>query len=251
MKVLIVEDEKPAADKLIRLLNKIDEDLTVTGVLETVEDSINCLQHNPSPDLIFMDIQLDDGICFEIFETIKVETPVIFTTAYDKYAVRAFKVNSVDYLLKPIDENDLRNALNKFRSLHFNNTGSFKKIDSLVKEFSKQYKNRFLVKVGEHYKSIAVNDICYFYIAERNTFLKTAAGKTFVIDYSLEHVENMIDPAKFFRINRKHIVNIDAINDVISFSSSRLVLRLTNNQKSDDFVVSREKVSEFKKWMDR
>ena len=251
MKVLIVEDEKPAADKLIRLLNKVDDGITVIDVLETVEGSINWLQTNPTPDLIFMDIQLDDGICFEIFETADVKTPVIFTTAYDKYAIQAFKVNSVDYLLKPIDEKDLKNAINKFRSLHFKKTSKLDKIDLLVKEFSKQYKNRFLVKVGEHYKSIAVNDISYFYIAERNAFLKTAAGKTFVIDHSLEHVENMIDPAIFFRINRKHIVNIDAIKDVVSFSASRLVLRLLNNESSDDFVVSREKVAEFKKWMDR
>jgi DNA-binding LytR/AlgR family response regulator len=198
-----------------------------------------------------MDIRLEDGICFEIFETINVKTPVIFTTAYDEYAIKAFKINSVDYLLKPVDENSLKNALDKFHSLHFNKSRDIENIRPLLEEFSKQYKSRFLVKTGEHYKSISTNDICYFYIIEKNTFLKTAEGKTFGLDFSLEQIQNVINPGKFFRINRKFIVNADLISDIVSYYSNRLLLKLENNEKNDELVVSREKVSAFKKWMDR
>jgi DNA-binding LytR/AlgR family response regulator len=251
MKLLIIEDEKPAVKKLVSLLNKIDSTIIIAGVLESVEASINWLNDNPAPDLILMDIRLEDGICFEIFETINVKTPVIFTTAYDEYAIKAFKINSVDYLLKPVDENSLKNALDKFRLLHFDKNRDMDNIRPLLEEFSRQYKSRFLVKIGEHYKSIAANDICYFYIIEKNTFLKTAEGKTYNIDFSLEQIQNIVDPAKFFRINRKYIVNADRISDIVSYYSNRLLLKLVNEQKNEELVVSREKVTAFKKWMDR
>ena len=251
MKVLIIEDEKPAAAKLSRLLYKIDASIVIVDTLESVEKSINWLNDNPAPDLILMDIRLEDGICFEIFETIEVKTPVIFTTAYDEYAIKAFRINSVDYLLKPVDENSLNNTLDKFRSFHFNKNRDVENIRPLLEEFSKQYKSRFLVKTGEHYKSISINDICYFYIIEKNTFLKTVEGKTFSLDFSLEQIQNLINPGKFFRINRKYIVNADLISDIVSYSSSRLLLKLVNQEKNEELTVSREKVSAFKKWMDR
>ena len=147
MNVLIIENEKPAADKLKRLLQKIDENIAIVGIIETVEGTVNWLQNNPSPDLILIDIQLDDGICFEVFETIQVDTPVIFTTAYNEYALRAFKVNSIDYLLKPIEEIPLRNAINKFKSLHYNNTVRNDLLKRLFKELNIGYKNRFLIKI--------------------------------------------------------------------------------------------------------
>ncbi|MGD1005855.1 MAG: LytTR family DNA-binding domain-containing protein [Ignavibacteriaceae bacterium] len=251
MKLLIIEDEKHAVAKLSRLLYKIDAAIIIVGVLESVEKSINWLNDNPAPDLILMDIRLEDGICFEIFETINVKTPVIFTTAYDEYAIKAFKINSVDYLLKPVDENSLKNAIDKFHSFYYDKHRDIENIGPLLKEFSKQYKNRFLVKIGEHYKSIPTNDICYFYIIERSTFLKTVEGKTFGLDFSLEQIQNTINPGKFFRINRKYIINADSISDIVSYYSNRLLLKLVNQEKNEELVVSREKVSTFKKWMDR
>jgi DNA-binding LytR/AlgR family response regulator len=251
MNVLIVENEKPAAIKLTRLLKKIEPEVKIAAVLETVEDTINWLQNDPSQDLILMDILLDDGTCFEIFQTINIETPIIFTTAYDEYALKAFQVNSIDYLLKPIDESSLTNAIKKYKSLKFNKESIINNISKVIKEFPEQYKSRYLVKIGSHYKSILVKDICYFYIVERNTFIKTLDGKMYSVEYSLDQVQKEIDAEKFFRINRNFIINIDSIIDIISFSSSRLNLKLVTNEKSEDFVVSREKVSAFKKWMNK
>lgn len=252
MNILIIENEKPAADKLGRLLQKIDENITIVGVIETVEGTVNWLQNNQSPDLILIDIQLDDGICFEIFETIKVDTPVIFTTAYNEYVLRAFKVNSIDYLLKPIEEEALRKALDKFKTLHFKLPGDILK--QLFSELNKQYKNRFLIKIGLHYRSIQVNEICCFYILERATFIRTFSGKEYSFDNSLDYLQKIVDPDKFFRINRNYLVNINAISDILSYSSSRLQLRLNEKIPSineDYLVVSREKVNEFKKWIDK
>jgi len=252
MNILIIENEKPAADKLRGLLQKIDENIAIVGVIETVEGTVNWLQHNRSPDLILIDIQLDDGLCFEIFETIKVDTPVIFTTAYDEYVLRAFKVNSVDYLLKPIEEDTLRKALDKFKTLHFKLSGDILK--QLFGEINKQYKNRFLIKIGLHYRSIQVNEICCFYILERATFIRTFSGKEYPIDNSLDNLQKIVDPDKFFRINRNCLVYINAISDILSYSSSRLQLRLNEKIRSineDYLVVSRDKVTEFKKWIDK
>jgi DNA-binding LytR/AlgR family response regulator len=251
MKILIVEDEKPASDKLVYLLLKIDNALEVVGIIETVEGTINYLQNNPSPDLILMDIQLDDGVCFEIFETIKVNIPVIFTTAYNEYALQAFKVNSVDYLLKPIEEGLLQQAIDKFKTIHFNNYKNIGTVTKLFNEYNKQFKTRFLIKVGSHYKSILVNDICSFYILERSTFLNTFSGQNYAVDDSLENLQKILNPDKFFRINRNYLINIDSITDIISYSSSRLILKLKNNSNNPELVVSREKVSEFKRWIDK
>jgi DNA-binding LytR/AlgR family response regulator len=252
MNVLIIENEKPAADKLKHLLHKIDEKIEVTGVIETVEGTVNWLQNNPSPDLILLDIQLDDGICFEIFETIKVDTPVIFTTAYDEFTLRAFKVNSVDYLLKPIQEESLQKALNKFKTFHDKLSGDL--IKRFLGESAEHYKSRFLVKIGSHFRSVPVNEICCFYIMDRATFIRTMLGKEYSIDHSLDNIQKIVDPSKFFRINRNCLVYISAISDIISYSSSRLQIRLnekTSVVNEDYLVVSREKVSEFKKWIDK
>ena len=198
-----------------------------------------------------MDIQLDDGLCFEIFETINVDIPVIFTTAYDEYTLKAFKVNSVDYLLKPIDEELLKSALGKFKKL-FADKDPFKRdFKQLLYEFRNQYKSRFLIKIGDKYKSVPAGEISHFYILERNVFLSDSQGKDYAIDYSLEQLQGMLDPRKFFRINRECIVNIESIALMHSYSSSRLQLTLKEKEKSDLFVVSRDKVAEFKRWIDR
>ena len=251
MNILIVENEKPAAEKLVRLLMKIDKSITILGVVETVEESINRIQEKPLPDLILMDIQLDDGLCFEIFETTNVDIPVIFTTAYDEYTLKAFKVNSIDYLLKPIDEELLRSALAKFMKLYADKDPFKRDFKQLLYEFRNQYKSRFLIKIGEKYKSVPASDISHFYINERSVFLSDNNGKDYGVDYSLEQLQTLLDPRKFFRINRECIINIEAISLMYSFSSSRLQLTLKDKEKSDLFVVSRDKVTEFKRWIDK
>lgn len=251
MNILIVENEKPASDKLVRVLMKIDKSITILGVIETVEETINRLQENPQPDLILMDIQLDDGLCFEIFETANVEIPVIFTTAYDEYTLKAFKVNSIDYLLKPVDEELLRSALAKFKKLYADKDPFKRDFKQLLYEFRNQYKSRFLIKIGEKYRSVPSGEISHFHISERSVFLNDNQGKDYGIDYSLEQLQTMLDPRKFFRINRECIVNLEAISLMYSYSSSRLQLTLKDREKSDLFVVSRDKVAEFKRWIDR
>lgn len=251
MNILVVENETPAADRIVRLLKKIDKSSTVLGVVETVEEAINRLQDRPQPDLILMDIQLDDGLCFEIFDTINVDIPVIFTTAYDEYTLKAFKVNSIDYLLKPVDEKHLKSAIDKFKKLYADKDPFKRDFKQLLYEFRNQFKSRFLIRIGEKYRSIPTSEISYFHISERSIFLNDNLNKDYGIDYSLEQLQSMLDPRKFFRISRDCIVNIDSISMMYSYSSSRLQLTLKNREKNDLFVVSREKVAEFKKWIDK
>jgi DNA-binding LytR/AlgR family response regulator len=251
MKVLIVENEKPAADKIVRVLKKIDKSTTILDIIETVEGAINRLQENPKPDLILMDIQLDDGLCFEIFETINVDIPVIFTTAYDEYTLKAFKVNSVDYLLKPIEEVSLKYALDKYKKLYADNDPFRRDFRQLLNEFRNQYKSRFLIKIGDKYRSVTAGEISHFHICERSVFLSDYQGKDYDVDYSLDQLQSMLDPRKFFRINRECLINIDAIAQMHSYSSSRLQLSLKNGKTDEIFVVSRDKVTLFKKWIDK
>ncbi len=251
MNVLVVENENPAVEGLISQLKKIDPDIDIIGITQSVESTINWFQSHPNPDLIFMDIQLDDGLCFEIFETMKMDTPVIFTTAYNEYMLSAFKVNSVDYLLKPIEEKSLRQAIDKFKSIHYNASINNEVIKQLLNELNKEYKNRFLIKIGENYKSIPDKEIACFYILERATFLRTVSDKDYAIDYSLDSLQEIINPDKFFRINRNSIININEINDIISYSSSRLKIKLNSNKPIHDLIVSKDKVKEFKKWIDK
>ena len=248
MKVLIIEDELPAQQKLERFLKTIGTDLSIDAILTSVEEATNWISEQPPSDLIFMDIRLEDGICFEIFENVKVETPVIFITAYDEYAIKAFKVNSVDYLLKPLDFDELKNAIEKFKSIYFSNNQN-QNLRSLLATMLPASKERFLIKVGGHYKSIQVDDICYFFIAERNNFMVTNNGKIYPMDYSLDQAEKLLDRKRFFRINRTCIVNIKAILDIVEYSSSRLKLKVAGQQESDDMIVSRDRVRDFKQWM--
>jgi DNA-binding LytR/AlgR family response regulator len=251
MKVLIIEDEKPAADKLKRMLTENVDDIVILDTLETVESSVNWFLNNPAPDLIFMDIQLNDGISFEIFDSVKISAPIIFITAYDEYAIRAFKVNSIDYLLKPIEVSALVTSIEKFRTLYPAGKTDDKKIDILYNQLVKKYKTRFFIKFGSHCRSVMTEDIKYFFIVERSTFMKTFPGKIFDVDYSLDQLEKMLDPENFFRINRKFIINLAAITDIITWSSSRLKIKMADEEENHDMVVSREKVSEFKKLLDQ
>lgn len=249
MKVLIIEDEKLAADRLKDLLLQTEPETEILAILESVEESVNWLIQNPSPELIFMDIQLDDGISFEIFDAVNIEAPVIFTTAYNEYAIRAFKVNSVDYLLKPIEKEALETALEKFKKIY-----PEKKVETqlskVYEQLIKPWKTRFFVKVGVRFLSIPVEEICCFFVEERASFLRTQAGKSYDLDFSLDQLQKKVDPAIFFRINRNFIVNINFISEMISYSSNRLKIKMMNFE-DEGLIVSREKVSEFKQWMDR
>ena len=249
MKVVIIEDERLAAEKLTSLLKQVDAEIEVVAKLESVEESVNWLTSNPTPDLIFMDIQLDDGISFEIFDAVKVEAPVIFTTAFDQYAIRAFKVNSVDYLLKPIDMETLEVALRKYRKI-FRPAGMEEKLSKVFEQLAKPWKTRFFVKVGLHFQSVPVEEICCFFVEERCSFLKTQTGKNYALDYSLDQLQKRVDPELFFRINRNFMVNINCIAEIISYSTNRLKLKL-KNFNDEGLIVSRDKVSEFKQWLDR
>jgi DNA-binding LytR/AlgR family response regulator len=250
MRVLIIEDETLAAEKLENMLRSLDSATDVVGKLQSVLESINWLSTNVSPDLIFMDIQLDDGICFEIFEAVKIKTPVIFTTAYDSYAIQAFKVNSIDYLLKPVEKDSLAKALEKYRAIFEKEAPDNEALDQLLGKMVKSYKTRFFVKIGNHFHSIPVDTIDCFYINERATFLKTASGRNYDLDYSLDQVQKLVDPEKFFRINRNYLIHINSIQDIYSYSSSRLGVKIKMLDHLD-LIVSREKVTDFKKWLDR
>lgn len=247
MKVVIVEDERLASKRLEQLLKKVEPGIEVIQILESVDDSVNWFSQNTKPDLIFMDIQLDDGISFEIFDAVKIDAPVIFTTAYNEYAIRAFKVNSVDYLLKPIELEALEIAIQKFKKLFAGNHDFEEKIAKVFSQLSAKYKSRFFVKVGIRYQSIPVENICCFFVEERSTFLKTNQDKTYDLDYSLEQLQNMVDPGQFFRINRNYLINMNCIDEIVSYSTNRLKLKLGKSE----LIVSREKVAEFKQWMDR
>lgn len=250
MKILIIEDEKPAANRLGKLLNEYFPSASLIEDMDTVSRAIRWLGENTPPDLIFCDIQLADGISFEIFEKVKVNTPVIFTTAFDQYAIRAFQVNAIDYLLKPIDPKDLARAVEKFRSQNLSPNLDLEVIKNLLKPQRKSFKSRFLVKFGEKIQSIPVEEAAFFFSKERVTFLQTFAGKKFVLDSTLEQVESQVDPEFFFRLNRTYLNHIRAIEEVLSYSNSRLKVKLSTCPDSD-ILVSREKVSELKNWMNR
>lgn len=250
MEVVIVEDEQLAAEKLQGLIRNAAPDCEVIQILESVEEAVNWFSANPAPDLVFMDIQLDDGTSFEIFEEISIEAPIIFTTAFDQYALRAFKVNSVDYLLKPIDKDELARALVKFKKI-YNEKGDFEaKVSMLIEQLSHKYKTRFFIRVGTRFQSIPVTCICAFFVEERSTFLKTLEGKTYDLDYSLDQLQTLVDPRQFYRVNRNFLINISCINDIVSYSTNRLKLRLSVGFE-EGIIVSRDKVSDFKHWMDK
>jgi len=251
MSIIIIEDEKPSARRLQRMLDKLN--IQAETLLHSVEESIDWFQKNEHPDLIFLDIQLSDGLSFEIFETVEVKSAIIFTTAYDEYALQAFKLNSIDYLLKPIDEVELEKAILKYQqnttqkqhvTLDFND---IKKL--LVNPIEREYKKRFSVKVGQHLKLINIDEIECFYSENKGTYLFTKEGRNYLLDTTLEHLEDELEPHTFFRINRKFFVNINAIKDMVSYTNSRLQIKL-NNYNEQDVIVARERVKDFKNWLE-
>lgn len=257
MKVLIIEDEELAVKKLRKTLQSVDETAEVVGVADSIRSSVNWLETNPTPDLILMDIELADGQSFEIFDKIEVKSTVIFTTSYDEYALKAFKVNSVDYLLKPIQKEDLQVALDKFRNLKKVYGGSVEStplnVDSLVKELQqklqpKEFRKRFLVKHAQKLVSVEVDEIAYFYSDGRLNFFKTNDNKKYVVDYTMDELEEMLDPEKYFRISRSFYVSVNSIDQIHDYFGNRLMLNLKPIVDKES-IVSREKVTDFKKWM--
>ena len=245
---VIVEDEKPAARRLQRMLEKLG--VKVITTLHSVEEATNWFLKNEHPHLIFLDIQLSDGLSFEIFESTQIQSPIIFTTAYDEYALQAFKLNSIDYLLKPLDDEELEAALEKFRKNRFAGQKeiNFRELKSLLNLSDSEYKKRFTVQVGQHLKIINVEDICCFYSENKGTYLCTCDNRNYLLDSSLEKLENELDPKSFFRVNRKFIVALKSIKDILTYSNTRLELKLEpfNEQQ---IIVSRERVKEFKEWI--
>ncbi|MCF6296345.1 MAG: LytTR family DNA-binding domain-containing protein [Flavobacteriaceae bacterium] len=251
MNVIIIEDEKPSARRLQRMLNVLD--VKAETMLHSVEESIAWFQNNEHPDLIFLDIQLSDGLSFEIFEAIEIKSAIIFTTAYDEYALQAFKLNSIDYLLKPIDDDELEKAVNKYKERSFEKksvTLDFNDIKKLlVNPLDREYKKRFSIKVGQHLKLINIDDIECFYSENKGTYLYTKEGRNYLLDTTLEQLEDELEPQTFFRINRKFFVNINAIKDMVSYTNSRLQIKL-NSYNEQDVIVARERVKDFKFWLE-
>jgi DNA-binding LytR/AlgR family response regulator len=254
MKILIVEDEELAVKKLQKTLLSIDRMVEVVGVTDSIKSTVDFLKQNPPPDLILMDIELADGQSFEVFNMVPVKNPVIFITSYDEYALKAFKVNSVDYLLKPVQKDELEAALNKYKELNVtdNNKGS-SDINNLIKELQsklqpKEYRKRFLVKQAQKLVSIEVDDIAYFYSDGRLNFFKTRDNRKFVVDYTMDELSDMLDPEKYFRISRAFYVSVESVDQIHDYFGNRLLLNLTPTLDKEA-LVSREKVMDFKKWM--
>lgn len=249
MNVLIIEDEIPAAEKIERYLLKYDSNIQIMGKLQSVEEAVTWLQENDqSLDLIFSDIQLTDGLSFEIFQKHPVNIPVIFATAYDEYALDAFKLNSIDYLLKPVTFMDLSNAINKLKTVKEEFGDTSEKVKKVAQDAeARKYKARFMVKLGEHIHSIQTEDASIFFAEGRTAYLVTNAGKKFIVDFKLEDLENLLNPETFLRVNRTFILNIHAIKDVLVYSNSRL--KITPKVDFDqEIIVSRERVADFKEW---
>ena len=252
MRVLIVEDESMAAKRLTSLLLKLEPQIEILEQLDSVKTAVKWLSENEA-DLLFFDIQLADGLSFEILNQVNISTPIIFTTAFDEYAIKAFKVNSVDYLLKPIDPTELQNALDKFNQ-NFKQQSpqlpNMAMLEQAMKMLTRQFKERFVVKIGEHIHTVNVSEAAYFFSQDKATFLVTQDKKRYIVDYSLEDVEGLVDPQEFFRINRKYLISMRAVKDIVSYTNSRLRIVLHQSDEMDA-IVSREKVQDFKKWLDR
>lgn len=251
MKAIIIEDEKPSARRLNRMLEVLN--ITPHVMLHSVHESVEYLLNNPAPDLIFLDIQLSDGLSFEIFDQVQVDSAIIFTTAYDEYALQAFKLNSIDYLLKPIDEDELKAAVKRFQvRFRESNKNQFIDFNEIAKMLGnpvdRVYKKRYTAKVGEHLKLFNTDEVQLFYSENKGSYLNLENGRNYLIDDKLESIEKELDPEQFFRISRQAIINVNAINDMISYTNSRLKVKI-DSFKEFDLIVSRERVKDFKDWL--
>ncbi len=251
MNAVIIEDEKLAAERLEELIHEIDPSIEISAKLISIEQSVKWLRRN-KPDLIFLDIQLEDGLSFSIFENIEIDIPIIFTTAYDQYAIKAFKLNSIDYLLKPVKKNELRESLNKFKNIKSSFLMDFEEIMKSIQQRDVGFKKRFLVQYGQKIKKVEIEEVAYFYALDKNVFLTTAQNNTYPIDYTLDKLQEVLNPERFFRINRKIIISFSAIKNMIPYSRSRIKIELDPPEPKDvEALVSVERSSAFKEWMDK
>lgn len=252
MNVLIIEDEPFAQQELKRLLHAIDPEISMMDCIDSVEESVKFLESGNNPDLIFMDIQLSDGLSFEIFDRTRVSAPVIFTTAFDDYAIKAFKVNSIDYLLKPVEQEDLARAISKFRKTKTKEGGFFSReqLEEVLGLYRPAYKSRLVVKLGDKIRHIEANEIAYFFSEDKVSFLVTNETKKYIINYTLEQIEKFMNPADFYRLNRKYVAHINAIETIDKYFNSRLKIGL-KPEVEDDVLISRNKVSDFLNWLER
>ncbi|MBL0103364.1 MAG: response regulator transcription factor [Bacteroidetes bacterium] len=250
MNILIVEDEEPAAERLKKMLLELEPGAIIPESIVSIKTAVEYFNKGNKPDLIFMDIHLADGNSFEIFDLTEVSAPVIFTTAYDEYAIKAFKVNSVEYLMKPVKKEELQNAVAKFRK-YFEKKEQLPDLTKLVEALrdpQSQYKKRFLIRFGEHIKAIDIEQVAYFYTEDKINFVKTKDNHTYHIEYNLDRLEQILDPEKFFRINRQFIIGIDSIDQMFSFSKSRVKINL-KPPIALDTIVSTERSPLFKDWL--
>ncbi len=255
MKALIIEDEELAAKRLISLLKKVNTDIEIQGVCESIVSSVKWLMQNEKPDLIFMDIQLSDGLSFEIFKKIEIDSSIIFTTAFDEYAIQAFKLNSIDYLLKPFNEEELEAAIAKFEKLYGRKEPLLneKEIEAILNGLVKNqpvYKSRFLVKTGQTFVKISSDEIAYFFVDNKITYLVLKNGKKHITDHVLDDLERELNPYNFFRVNRQYILNADSIEDVHTFFSGKLKVHVIP-KSPDEIIISRVKAAAFKEWLNR
>lgn len=249
MQVIIVEDERLTAQRLEQLLNEHHTDVEVVAILPSLESSRKWFSENEPPDLIFLDIQLNDGTGFDLLQSFETQLPVIFTTAFDSYAVKAFKFYSIDYLLKPIDKVELSEALNKFRGLKQMELSAQNNYQQVERTLNRDFKRRFLIKLGDQFQPVQTTDIAYFVYSNGLTMVFCKDGKKLPIDHSLDHLEDMLNPMDFFRINRKLLISMSSVIQINTYFNSRLLLKLSPDS-SIDVVVSRDRVSDFKRWMD-
>jgi len=247
---LIVEDEEPAATRLIRLLKNLDEDIEIAAVTDTVESAVKWLNNHKQPDLLILDIQLGDGLSFDIFRKVKVDSYVIFTTAYDEYAVRAFETNSIDYLLKPVDEGKLARSLEKYRKYSGNIGPDLDNLIETIEKRKEKYKKRFVVTVASRIRVIETPEIAYFYSKDKNTFLCTRDNHHYPLESSLDNIAEIIDPGLFFRISRQFIVSYRNILKIDILSKSRIRI-ITDPPSEEEMLVSTTRTSEFRNWLDR
>jgi len=250
MKAVIVEDEEFAAKRLGKLVNELAPDIEIVAELNSVQSGAHWFAHNSLPDLIFLDIQLNDGYGFDILDALEEHSPVIFTTAYNEFAIRGFKYNGLDYLLKPIVKDDLKKALEKFKkNITKNGNGTTENLEHLRQLFHKEYKHRFMVKVGNMFKSFNVEDIAYFKSHEGLICLHTHNGQNYPIEYTIDQLENILNPIHFFRINRKFMVSVKSVTEIHTYFNSRLLLKLLPKEE-EQVIVSRERTTNFKRWLD-
>jgi two-component system, LytTR family, response regulator LytT len=248
---LIIEDEEHAALRLKKLLRKLDPEIEILSTLDTIESSVKWFENHPAPDIIMLDIQLGDGNSFEIFRKVKIDSYVIFTTAYDEYALRAFELNSIDYLLKPVDETRLANSLQKFRKFH--PTAKSINVEKLLESFTNKkeiLKKRFVVSIANKIKVVNTDEVAYFYSKEKNTFLCTTDNHHYPLDFSLDQTEQMLNPELFFHISRQYIVNFSCINKITVFSKSRIKIE-TNPLAAEEMLISSSRTADFRVWLDK